>query len=155
MRKVLRVMATTAVGMTLLSCAAPPQPGNSAAIGFGIDGFDIGAIVGSVVASTEAYVLPLPRRVVYGPPRRTRNSYSDRSYARSKTPSPKAAHVPRPAPSRSKAVKADVQPDAVEQKSEAKFRATQAKAEKLGVHKLTKQDIDGLSREQLKQLRGY
>ena len=46
MRKVLQVIATTAVGMTLLSCAAPPQPGNSAAIGFGIDGFDVGAIVG-------------------------------------------------------------------------------------------------------------
>jgi hypothetical protein len=45
--------------------------------------------------------------------------------------------------------------DAVEQKSEAKFRAAQAKAEKLGVHTLTKKDIDGLSREQLKQLRGY
>jgi hypothetical protein len=141
MRKVLRVMATTAVGMTLLSCAAPRQPGDIAAIGLGIDGFDIGTIVGSVLASTEAYVLRLPRRVVYGPPRRTRNSYSDRSYARSKTPSPKAAHVPRT--------------DAVEQKSEAKFRAAQAKAEKLGVHTLTKQDIDGLSREQLKQLRGY
>jgi hypothetical protein len=137
MRKVLRVIATTAVGMTLLSCAAPPQPGNSAAIGFGIDGFDVGAIG----ASTEAYVLPLPRRAVHGPPRRTRNSYSDRSYARSKTPSPEAAHAPRT--------------DAVDQKSEATFRAAQAKAEKLGVHKLTKQDIDGLSREQLKQLRGY
>jgi hypothetical protein len=56
-------------------------------------------------------------------------------------PSPEAAHAPRT--------------DAVEQKSEATFRAAQAKAEKLGVHKLTQQDIDGLSREQLKQLRGY
>jgi hypothetical protein len=154
MRKVLRVMATTAVGMTLLSCAAPPQPGNSAAIGFGIDGFDIGAIVGSVLASTEAYVLPPPRRVVYGPPRRMRKSYSDRSYPRSKT-SPVAAHGPRPDPTLSKTVKAEVLAGAVEQKSEAKFKAAQAKAQRDGVETLTQKDIEGLSLEQIKQLRGY
>ena len=40
--------------------------------------------------------------------------------------------------------------------AEAKFEAAQAKAEKLGgVHMLTREDIDGLSYEQLKQLRGY
>ena len=40
--------------------------------------------------------------------------------------------------------------------AEAKFKAAQAKAEKLGgVHMLTREDIDGLSYEQLKQLRGY
>ncbi len=45
---------------------------------------------------------------------------------------------------------------AVEQEAEAKFKAAQAKAEKLGgVHKLTREDIDGLSSEQIKQLRGY
>ena len=39
---------------------------------------------------------------------------------------------------------------------EAKFKAAQAKAEKLGgVDKLTSEDIEGLSGEQLKQLRGY
>jgi hypothetical protein len=45
---------------------------------------------------------------------------------------------------------------AVEQGSEAKLKAAQAKAEKLGgVEKLTSKDVDGLSREQLKKLRGY
>ena len=40
--------------------------------------------------------------------------------------------------------------------AEAKFKAAQAKAEKLGgVDKLTSEDIEGLSGEQLKQLRGY
>jgi hypothetical protein len=40
--------------------------------------------------------------------------------------------------------------------AEAKFKAAQAKAEKLGgVDKLTSEDIEGLSQEQLKQLRGY
>jgi hypothetical protein len=46
--------------------------------------------------------------------------------------------------------------DTVGTGAEAKFKAAQAKAEKLGgVHKLTREDIDGLSYEQLKQLRGY
>ena len=45
---------------------------------------------------------------------------------------------------------------AVEQGAEAKLKAARAKAEKLGgVHKLTLQDIEGLSAEQIKQLRGY
>jgi hypothetical protein len=40
--------------------------------------------------------------------------------------------------------------------AEAKFKAAQAKAEKLGgVDKLTSEDIEGLSPEQLKRLRGY
>jgi hypothetical protein len=36
-----------------------------------------------------------------------------------------------------------------------KFKAAQAKAEKLGVHELTQEDIEGLRYEQIKQLRGY
>jgi hypothetical protein len=40
--------------------------------------------------------------------------------------------------------------------ADAKFKAAQAKAKKLGgVHKLTSKDIEGLSTEQIKQLRGY
>jgi hypothetical protein len=39
--------------------------------------------------------------------------------------------------------------------SEVKFKAAQMKAEKLGVHQLTQEDIDGLSLAQIKQLRGY
>jgi hypothetical protein len=137
MRKALRVMATTAVGMTLLSCAAPPQPGDGAAIGFGIAGFDIEAIMDGVLASTEAYVVPPPRPVFHGPPRRMPKSYSDRSYPRSKT------------------VRTEVLAGAVEQKSEAKFKAAQAKAQRDGVETLTQKDIEGLSLEQIKQLRGY
>jgi hypothetical protein len=45
---------------------------------------------------------------------------------------------------------------AVDQDAEVKFKAAEAKAKKLGgVHKLTQEDIDGLSSEQIKQLRGY
>jgi hypothetical protein len=38
---------------------------------------------------------------------------------------------------------------------EAKFRAAQEKAKLSGVHTLTQKDIDGLSPEQIKELRGY
>jgi hypothetical protein len=38
---------------------------------------------------------------------------------------------------------------------EAKFKAAQAKAKKIGVENLTKDDIAGLSPAQLKVLRGY
>jgi cell division septation protein DedD len=47
-------------------------------------------------------------------------------------------------------------PGAVERGAEDKLKAARAKAEKLGgIHKLTQGDIDGLTSEQLKQLRGY
>jgi hypothetical protein len=46
-------------------------------------------------------------------------------------------------------------PEQVSGMAEAKFKAAQAKAKLGGVHTLTKQDIDGLSPEQIKALRGY
>jgi hypothetical protein len=39
--------------------------------------------------------------------------------------------------------------------AEAKFKTAQAKAQKNGVETLTQEDIEGLSIEQIKQLRGY
>jgi hypothetical protein len=45
---------------------------------------------------------------------------------------------------------------AVDQDADVKFKAAAAKAKRLGgVHKLTQEDIEGLSIEQIKQLRGY
>ena len=150
MCKVLRVTITAAVGMALLSCTAPPKQGNGAAISFGIAGFDIGAILGSVLAPAEAYVLPPSPSVI---PRRARKSYSAHSYARSKAPSPVAAYGPRPSAKQSTPVK--IRTGNVEQELEAKFKSAQAKATKVGVENLTKADIDGLSSAQLKELRGY
>ena len=135
--------------MALLSCTAPPRQVNGAALSFGIAGFDdVEAILGSVLAPAEAYVLPSLSSVI---PRQTRKSYRDRSYARSKTPSP--AYGSRPGAKQSTAVK--IRTDNVEQKLVAKFKAAQAKATKVGVENLTKEDIDGLSSAQLKELRGY
>jgi hypothetical protein len=45
---------------------------------------------------------------------------------------------------------------AVEQDSDAKLKEAEAKAKKLGgVHNLTQEDIEGLTYEQIKELRGY
>jgi hypothetical protein len=43
----------------------------------------------------------------------------------------------------------------VESDNDSKFKAAQAKAEKVGVDRLTQKDIEGLSDEQIKRLRGY
>ena len=53
-------------------------------------------------------------------------------------------------------VKAPAYTGSVEQSSDGKLKAAQAKAKKLGgVQNLTSEDVAGLSREQLKKLRGY
>jgi hypothetical protein len=111
--------------------------------------------MGSVLAQMEVYVVPTPVPVAYGSPRRMPKPHGHRSYPRSAVASPVVARGTRPGPTPSKSIDKEVQSGAVEQKSETKFKAAQAKAEKLGVHKLTGQDIDGLSREQLRQIRGY
>jgi hypothetical protein len=41
------------------------------------------------------------------------------------------------------------------QDPQATFKAAKAKAEKVGVENLSKEDVDGLSLAQLKELRGY
>ena len=43
----------------------------------------------------------------------------------------------------------------IEQETEAKFKAAEAKAKRDGVDSLTNKDIEGLSDEQIKELRGY
>ena len=45
--------------------------------------------------------------------------------------------------------------DVVGAGAEANFKAAQAKAQRDGVETLTQKDIEGLSLEQIKQLRGY
>jgi hypothetical protein len=45
--------------------------------------------------------------------------------------------------------------ETVEQETDPKFKAAEAKAKREGVDSLTREDIEGLSPEQLKELRGY
>jgi hypothetical protein len=74
---------TAAIGIAALSLTAPAHAGNGSAVGAGLLGFGIGAIVGSAVTPPAVYVAPPPPvyyvpppppvyygAVVYGPPYR-------------------------------------------------------------------------------------
>jgi hypothetical protein len=43
----------------------------------------------------------------------------------------------------------------IEQDPQAKFKAAQSKAAKVGLENLSEEDVDGLNPAQLKELRGY
>ena len=75
--------------------------------------------------------------------------YGKSTYARSETTPQSDGHMMLQSSPRRAAVKTK-SPD-----PEAKFKAVQAKAKKIGVENLTKDDIAGLSPAQLKVLRGY
>ena len=69
MCKVLRIAVTTAtVGIAALSLTVPAQAGNGSAVGAGLVGFGVGAILGSALAPQTVYVAPPPPPVYYVPP---------------------------------------------------------------------------------------
>jgi hypothetical protein len=160
MRKVLRLTALTAVGIALLSCAprpsqvayapppevdAPPPPVVRAPL----------PPVAYAPPPPMAYAprppvgyAPPPPPVAYAPPP---GPYGRSSYGVSETPPP-AAPMTWHASKRWAEVKTGARNG---QDSQAKFKAAQAKAAKLGVENLTKEDVDGLTVAQLKELRGY
>jgi hypothetical protein len=69
-------VAGAAMAMAALSLTAPAQAGNGSAVGAGLAGFGIGAILGGALAPREVYVVPPPPPpppvyygpVAYGPP---------------------------------------------------------------------------------------
>ena len=168
MRKVLRVTALTAVGIALLSCA--PRPSQVAYA----PPPEVDAPRPPVVRAPlppVAYAPPPPVAyaprppAVYAPP--PPMAYAPRqpvgyappppgphgrsSYAVSETPRP-AAPMTWHASKRWAEVKTGARDG---QDSQAKFKAAQVKAAKLGVENLTKEDVDGLTVAQIKELRGY
>jgi hypothetical protein len=56
-----------ALSMATFSLTAPAHAGNGSAVGAGILGFGVGAIVGSALAPQTVYVAP-PPPVYYAPP---------------------------------------------------------------------------------------
>ena len=160
------IQLVTATALSLLWLTVPALAGSGSAIGFGIAGFGIGALVGSALAPTAVYVGPPYYDPYYDDP-----YYDDPYYYAPPPPmnwdGRRAYHSPagtRPshandvtevAPRRS-TVKTPAYTGSVEQSSDGKLKAAQAKAKKLGgVQNLTSEDVAGLSREQLKKLRGY
>ena len=193
MHKLFRTAVTTAtIGMAALFVSLPAQAGNGSAVGAGLVGFGIGAILGSMMGPPEVYFVPPPphyygpvvygpplydgpvgygppdtyrprgygppgpyRPRSYGPPPPAPDRYGNRTSPRPKTTPPVAAYERRPTPARAataktKPIAAPVNPD-----PDARFKAAQAKAKRDGVETLTQKDIEGLSFEQIKQLRGY
>jgi hypothetical protein len=192
MDKILRSAVTAAaIAVAALSLTLSAQAGPRSAVGAGLVGFGIGAILGSMMGPPEVYFVPPPSRyygpVVYGPPHydgpvaygppdyyRPRSygppsSYRPRSYrppppAPDRTgnrvyPGPKAQPAGeqerRPAPTRSATANTGPAAAPGKQDPNAKFKAVQAKAKRVGVEQLTQKDIEGLTYEQIKQLRGY
>ena len=141
MRKVLRGAAIAAVGVGLLSCtprppaAAEPLPPPVA-----------------YAPSSPVVHAPLPPPAGYPP------AYGDQAERQQYGAPPQQADpsrlVWRTSP-RWATVKRGASTGAVKKDPEAKFKAAQAKAEKLGVHTLTEQDIAGLTPAQITQIRGY
>jgi hypothetical protein len=81
--------------------------------------------------------------------------HNNRLYPRSSTtPSHAATNNRQTGPISTKAAKTET-PTSAAQKVGAKFKAAQAKAKRNGVQTLTQADIEGLSSDQIKQLRGY
>jgi hypothetical protein len=71
----LLIAATAAIGLAALTPAGPAEAGRGSAVGAGLAGFGIGAILGGALAPREVYVVPPPPPppvyygpVVYGPP---------------------------------------------------------------------------------------
>jgi len=137
-RKVLIITATTAVGTALLSCTTP-QPVAYAPPAPQIV-YEPSAPVGHAPLPPPAdYASPPPQMINSSPPLAT---YGDSPYPRPQTAVPMVWHVsPRWAK--------------VKQDPQAKFKRAQAKAAKVGVENLSKEDVDGLTPAQLKELRGY
>jgi hypothetical protein len=104
-----------------------------------------------------------PPHPVSKPPQPTKASSVKPPQPVSKVPEPtKASSAEPPAPQRkpeqpltNATAPSREGSDTVEQETEAKFKAAQAKAKREGVDSLTREDIEGLSLEQLKELRGY
>jgi hypothetical protein len=60
-------VTTAAIGIAAFSFVTPALAGNGSAVGAGLAGFGIGAIVGSALAPQAVYVAP-PPPVYYAPP---------------------------------------------------------------------------------------
>jgi hypothetical protein len=174
------ITATALIGISTLTLSPPAFAGWGCGWGCGfgpaLAGFGIGAIVGGALAGPPIYLGPPPPPVYYGPsdyepyygpPRygpsyygpvgygpqpRTPDWYSNRSSPPSTTSPRATADVQRSWPSRPAKSSG---PTGSQQKVELKFKAAQDKAKRDGVYALTKQDIEGLSPEQIRQLRGY
>jgi hypothetical protein len=136
----------TAVGMTLLSCCTAPSPPPPP-----VAYAPPPPVVHAPLPPPVGYAVPPPPAAYSSPPPA---QYGNSTYARSDTLPQTAAHMMWRASPRWAAVKTGARISA-KKDQQTKFKAAQAKAAKVGVENLTKDDINGLNDAQLKELRGY
>lgn len=142
--------------MALLSCCAPrqpvapPPPPVAYAPSAPVVHAPLPPAVGYVPPGAPVgYASAPPPTIITSPPPHYGNSY-----ARADIPPPADSHlVWRPSPRWATIKGKDhvaAKPD-----PQAKFKAAQAKAKEVGVENLSKEDVEGLSLAQIKELRGY
>lgn len=172
MCKALRVAAMTAVGMTLLSCAPrPPEvyaapPPEAYAAPPPVVHAPLPPVayappppVAYAPRPPMAYAPPPPEAyaprppMAYAPP--PPGPYGRSTYVASEPPPQPGGHLVWRASKQWAVIKPEPRAGGVAPASQAKFKAAQAKAAKVGVEHLTNEDIDGLNATQLKALRGY
>jgi len=68
MRELLVKVTATAAGIALLSLSAPAWAGGGSAVGAGLVGLGVGAVIGSALAPQTVYVAPPPPPPVYYAP---------------------------------------------------------------------------------------
>jgi hypothetical protein len=165
MRKVLRIMAVAAAGLTLLACNRPPQPPREAVYSpppaqtYGNAPYAHGDMPPAPRPQTYGgapygradippQISPAPRPQTYGGAPYGRADVSEQEQRLVWKSSPRWATIKRNA-------KREADTGTAKHEAQSKLKLAQAKAAKVGVENLTGDDIDGLTPEELKQLRGY
>jgi hypothetical protein len=165
LRKVLRGAAIAAVGAGLLSCA-PRPPAAAEPLPPPVAYAPSSPVVHAPLPPPAGYLPPpdsyAPPPTGYAPPPTYGEQAEGQQYG---APPQRQYGAPPPqtdpaqlgwrASPRWATVKRGPSTGAVKKDPQAKFKAAQAKAEKLGVHTLTEQDIAGLTPGQITQIRGY
>jgi hypothetical protein len=165
LRKFLRGAAIAAVGAGLLSCA-PRPPAAAEPLPPPVAYAPSSPVVHAPLPPPAGYLPPpdsyAPPPTGYAPPPAYGEQAERQQYG---APPPRQYGAPPPqtdpaqlgwrASPRWATVKRQPSTGAVKKDPQAKFKAAQAKAEKLGVHTLTEQDIAGLTPAQITQIRGY
>jgi hypothetical protein len=147
-RKVLTVTLLTAVATALLSCAAPQTPVINEPPAPPMTYEPLAPVVRAPLAPPVGYA-STPPQLINSPPSSPPDANS--AYGRSE---PTAANMVWHTSPRWAAILGNDR-TVIEQDPQAKFKAAQAKAAKVGLENLSEEDVDGLNPAQLKELRDY
>jgi hypothetical protein len=147
-RKVLIVTVLAAVGVALLSCTAPQTPVVNEPSAPPMAYEPLAPVARAPLAPPVGYA-SAPPQLNNSPPALAPDGNS--AYGRSE---PTAANMGWHTSPRWAAILGNDR-TVIERDPQAKFKAAQAKAVKVGVENLSEEDVDGLNPAQLKELRGY